>query len=266
MTQIDVTGVSALFRDIDVQLAKVGGVPQVLDRLCTLATDRIDGAEWAGISRGRDGTFRTVAATSDIVFDVDAAQYALGAGPCVDAMTADHVYLAADLADDPRWPEFGRAAIGRGVRSMLSYRLFLEDERDTIAALNLYSPAVNAFDQVDETLAVLLSTYGAAVLGRTVESTRADNLAIALENSREIGIAIGILMATYRIPREEGFNILRLFSQRTHRKLADIAADVAETGALPDLPGPRTQHRGRTATASTASTASTAVDEQPATR
>jgi hypothetical protein len=62
-----------------------------------------------------------------------------------------------------------------------------------------------------------------------------DNLELALSSSREIGIAMGILMSTHKIRSDQGFDLLRRVSQRTHRKLHDIALDVATTGAI-DLP------------------------------
>ena len=58
----------------------------------------------------------------------------------------------------------------------------------------------------------------------------------ALESSREIGTAIGILMARELCTADQAFDLLRVASQHTHRKLRDIAAHVKETGALPDLP------------------------------
>jgi hypothetical protein len=63
--------------------------------------------------------------------------------------------------------------------------------------------------------------------------TRAANLEEALATNREIGQAIGILMATHHVTAEQAFEQLRTASQHTHRKLRAIAADVAETGALP---------------------------------
>lgn len=63
--------------------------------------------------------------------------------------------------------------------------------------------------------------------------TRARNLEEALTTNREIGQAIGILMATHHVTAEQAFEQLRTASQHTHRKLREIAADVAETGALP---------------------------------
>jgi hypothetical protein len=49
-------------------------------------------------------------------------------------------------------------------------------------------------------------------------------------------MAIGVLMAHHKITEDEAFTLLRLASQALHRKLRDIAAEVAETGILPDLP------------------------------
>lgn len=60
-----------------------------------------------------------------------------------------------------------------------------------------------------------------------------DNLQIALENSRDIGVAMGILMATEKVTRDCAFDMLRMVSQHQNRKLFLVAADVIETGTLP---------------------------------
>ncbi|MDT4915523.1 MAG: hypothetical protein QOH89_223 [Pseudonocardiales bacterium] len=36
-----------------------------------------------------------------------------------------------------------------------------------------------------------------------------------------------------KVTRDQAFDLLRMASQHTHRKVADIAAHVTETGALP---------------------------------
>jgi hypothetical protein len=61
---------------------------------------------------------------------------------------------------------------------------------------------------------------------------KAANLEIALRHSREIGYAIGILMATYKISADAAFDAIRTVSQHTHRKLRDVAVDVVRTGGL----------------------------------
>jgi AmiR/NasT family two-component response regulator len=49
-------------------------------------------------------------------------------------------------------------------------------------------------------------------------------------------MAMGILMSSRLLTAEQAFEQLRTASQRLHRKLRDVAAEVTETGALPDLP------------------------------
>jgi hypothetical protein len=55
---------------------------------------------------------------------------------------------------------------------------------------------------------------------------------VALESSRRIGQALGILMATYKLTDEQAFDLLRGASQHTHHKLRDIAEEVCTTGTL----------------------------------
>ena len=45
-------------------------------------------------------------------------------------------------------------------------------------------------------------------------------------------------MHQHKITQQQAFDLLRIASQHTHRKLVDIATEVAETGTLelPSLP------------------------------
>jgi hypothetical protein len=58
------------------------------------------------------------------------------------------------------------------------------------------------------------------------------HLEAALASSRRIGAAVGILMATYKVPEHEAFDMLVAVSQHHHRKLRDLADDVVATGSL----------------------------------
>ena len=63
--------------------------------------------------------------------------------------------------------------------------------------------------------------------------TEAANLRRALDHSRDIGAAVGVLMALRKVSREEAFDLLRRASQDQNRKLSDLALDVLNTGELP---------------------------------
>lgn len=200
------------------------------------AVDAVPAAEHVAVTRGEQGLFRTVAATSDYPLKVDAIQYELGAGPCVDAIRKETVYVTGDIASDERWPDFGRrAAAEAGLASMMSFRMFLEASDEQIAGLNFYSTRLDAFTGRDRTVGLLLSTHGALAVAAMQRGQRASQLAAALASNREIGVAMGVLMASRKITRRQAFDLLRIASQHSHRKLAAIAIDVAESGTL-DLP------------------------------
>ena len=65
--------------------------------------------------------------------------------------------------------------------------------------------------------------------------SRIANLETALQTSRTIGIAIGIIMERAKLTPDDAFELLHAASSHTNRKLRDIAADVVYTGTIPEL-------------------------------
>jgi hypothetical protein len=221
-----------LFDEIGPEVAAAGRPEDALSVITNRCLSAVRGAEHAGITRASESGFETAAPTSDLVPRVDAIQYELRSGPCVDAAVEATIYRAGDLRTDTRWPEFGkRAAETTGVLSMMSFRMYFEDE-DYIAAMNLYSSEAKAFDEEAELYGLALTTYGAMAVTSSRRLERITNLERALASNRDIGVAIGVLMGLHRVTREQAFDLLRVASQGKHRKLADIAHDVAETGSL----------------------------------
>ncbi len=53
----------------------------------------------------------------------------------------------------------------------------------------------------------------------------------ALHTSRTLGAAIGLIMASRSATQDEAFALLRSASQRSNRKLRDLAGDVVQTGS-----------------------------------
>ena len=204
-----------------------------LEAIVKHAVHSIDGAEHASITaKHANGGYRTLAATGDLALQVDMIQYDAGEGPCVDALVGQHVFRSDDLSTDKRWPVFAaRATEQTEVLSLMTHRLFLEED-DSLGSLNLYSRKRAAFASLSLDALNSLATLSAIAFAKASAEHDSQNLRHALETSRTIGIALGILMITYKIPRDEAFDMLRVVSQHTHRKLHDIATDVAQTGEL----------------------------------
>ena len=59
------------------------------------------------------------------------------------------------------------------------------------------------------------------------------HLRTALDSNRVIGAAVGVLMATHRLPYQQAFELLIKKSQDTNTKLVAVADTVLYTGTLP---------------------------------
>ncbi|MDQ2758182.1 MAG: ANTAR domain-containing protein [Actinomycetota bacterium] len=224
------TGLQRLSQELIETVDALGGAGEIpsLERLVEVAGSTVTSADSVSLTSLRHGRFTTPAATDDLSRRGDALQYALGSGPCVDAVLDSTLYRPEDLAHDPRWPTFGqRAHHELGIRSMLAFRLYT-DSTDSIDGLNFYSRTPDAFSDDDVVRGLLLATQAALAITRT----KADHLTLALANSREISAAVGILMAAERLPYDKAFDLLRVASQGRNRALRDIAHDVVLTGTL----------------------------------
>ncbi|MEP7193793.1 MAG: ATP-binding protein [Actinomycetota bacterium] len=61
---------------------------------------------------------------------------------------------------------------------------------------------------------------------------RSANLEQALSSNRQIGAAVGILMASHKLASDRAFALLREASNKTNRRLRDVADQVVLTGSL----------------------------------
>jgi ANTAR domain-containing protein/GAF domain-containing protein len=201
------------------------------------AAEAIPRARAAGLTLIQGGRPpKTLAATDPLAEAVDAIQYDTGEGPCLEAIEQNDISASNDLAAEPRWPRFcARAVAETPVRSMFGVRIFLGG--DDRGALNFYSTETSAFSELDRGVGAVFSTLASLALQYALERRRSDNLLIALESSRQIGTAMGILMASRLITADEAFEQLRKASQHLHRRVRDVAEEVMETGTLPPMPG-----------------------------
>lgn len=180
----------------------------------------------------RDGKPTTLAASARLAERVDAIECDTGEGPCLEAIEEDDIIVANDLTTDERWPEFrARVLSETPIRSMMGARVFLGS--DGRGALNFYAPEIGAFTQYDVGVAAMMAVITSTALQASIQQQKVTNLEAALESSRQIGMAIGILMARKLLTAEQAFEELRRASQRLHRKVRDIAATVNDTGDLP---------------------------------
>lgn len=176
-------------------------------------------------------TIDSRAASSDLPRRVDALQSETGQGPCLDASYEERVVSVPDLSKDQRWPQFSRAAVKLGARSMLSFQLFVDG--DHLGALNLFGKDVEAFDAESERIGALVAAHAAvAVAG----SQQVSQLTLALDTRDLIGQAKGILMERYKITAQQAFLLLSRASSELNIKLRDVAEKLTISGEMAKKP------------------------------
>ena len=197
-------------------------------RIVDLAVATLDGCEMAAISLVHaSGRIDTPVFTDKLALKVDEIQYETGQGPCLQSIRDHEVVMTPDLAAEDRWPQFSRRASEEtGIRSMIGFRLFVRE--DTLGALNLYSSQVAGFQGDATALGAVFASHAALAMANAAEHEHGEDMQDALESSRTIGVALGILMGQSTVSRADAFQILSKASQRSNVKLRDLAEQIVE--------------------------------------
>lgn len=207
----------------------------VLLRVAEVALRALPTATDASVTLAADTSAnRTAAFTGDVALRADELQYGSGEGPCVDAIRSETPHLSGSLDSETRWPQWTPAARAEGVRGVLSLPLAVNGS--VIGALNLYSTEDGAFTQDMLRIADGFAEYAAVAVANAQlyvrMATLAEDMESAMRSRAVIEQAKGILMALHGIDDDDAFRRLVEISQRTHRKLRDVAADLVETARL----------------------------------
>lgn len=196
------------------------------------AVRAVPGCDHAAVSLLRNGKFETAAASDDIARRLDALQAQTGDGPCLDVATGpawEH-HLDLESVSDPT--EFQhRLREETPIRAVIAYRLVADGQKS--GALNLAADSPHAFDDGSAEQAAVLAAFATVAVTASTANRRQRELQQALDTSREIGVAVGIIAASYGMPADEAFQVLVRASQELNRKLRDIAHEVAASTRTP---------------------------------
>lgn len=231
-SQIEPSGIASDFAALSSYLSDGTERDVGLHRLVQLAVGSVSGCDWGAVTAWpAHATPRSLACSDPVAFSVDELQYALGEGPSLEPAASTAPVWIPDLARDVRWPRFCMAVQAETpVRGLLSFDL---DDDSGRAALNLYSSRPDVFGTEAATLAALFATHAKFLLLHAEPPDDADGVQRARLTSRQIGMAIGILVDVHQVSEESALAMLRVTSQHLNRKLRDVAGDVARTGRLP---------------------------------
>ena len=225
--------------------AEAAGREDLLDAalkvVVTMAQAVVAGADGASITLPRKGALGTVAASNDVVLEMDGDQYDTGEGPCLDAATQGARFHITSLDDEQRWPEFVPRARARGIRSILSTPLMVHDT--SLGALNIYSSSVDAFAAHEQQWADTFAAGAAAVVTQAHAGLVPDDLQAqlqrALESREVIALAQGITMGRVGGTAAQAHAVLRDVGVRTSQSLLEVCRSVV---ALLGTPAPGGEH------------------------
>ena len=199
----------------------------VYEAVCATAVELVDGCDHASLMLRRGGRIETVAASDDVARRIDELEKELGQGPCLDAIDEDEPdqHICPDLTEGSNWPELAsRIKVETSVEGMAGFRLRQDGQR--VGALNVFSDTAGSLTEHSLDQAIMLTAFASVTLAALERGEEATTLRRGLESNREIGKAVGLLMAMHDIDDDRAFEMLAKVSQEMNVKVAEVAAQV----------------------------------------
>lgn len=194
------------------------GTEATLKTIISAAVLLLPEASWSGISLIENQQVRPAVPSDPVAEELDRLQTELGEGPMFDALHQHHTVHVADLEQETRWPNFVETAAQRGVRAMLSFRLYVDAR--SLGALNVYGSNPGVFSAESVTTGEILAQHAAVALAG---AAAAEQFEVALASRDIIGQAKGILMQRDNLTGLQAFATLTRASQETNIKLVEVA-------------------------------------------
>ncbi len=212
-------------------LASMDDLPDYLDRLCHSINVAIQGCDAVGVTLIMDDRPRTAAYTTATTLQIDAVQYSVGDGPCLDAFRNRRENLVDLSIAELRWPMFTAAAEEDAIKSLFAVPLVSGNQ--AFGALNLYAYAVHAFDRTDITLVRMAAARAADAVASVVALVGARELAAQMESAMAsravIEQAKGVIMGRQGVDETTAFEILRQQSQHSNVKVRTVAETLVRS-------------------------------------
>jgi len=207
-------------------------VGSTLDVIAALAVQTISGCDVASVSLVKGGTISTLGSSDEVAQELDAFQYEVGQGPCLDAIGKDAMWFQIDsMSDDSVWPAFSKRAVGKGYESLLAFTLKVDD--DTLGALNLYARLPRSFTEQDREAGAIYTAHAAIALANAQthekDARLRHELQGALSVQQLIGKAQGILMEKEFRTADEALEILRRRAEDLKGRISASAREVIES-------------------------------------
>jgi GAF domain-containing protein len=211
------------------ELAADGGKGWPSTRLCVIARDVL-GVSGAGVMlMSGDVPSSSLCSTDAVSGLIEQLQFALGEGPCVDAVRHSRVVLEPDLArSGSTWPAFTTPALEAGVRALFAFPLHVGAER--LGALDLYRDGPGPLSADQHADALVLADVAASWVLDVQAKAPEGSLAAELERDTDFHVVVhnaaGAVSVQLGVSVADALVRLRAHAFSTGRPLVEIAEDV----------------------------------------
>jgi GAF domain-containing protein len=211
-------------------LVAIKGLAGETSRLCEVCAHVTDMTGAGIMLMSGDVPHGSVCTTNDVSALIEQLQYALGEGPCVDAVLTDRPVLEPDLAEPivPRWLAFSDQALAAGVRAIFGFPLHAGAVR--LGALNLYRDRPGPLSDEQHADALVMADIAAeavlALQARAPEGTLSAELEASSDFQYVVHQAAGMVAA--QLDTTVGLALIRLrgYAFGNDRSLVGVASDV----------------------------------------
>jgi hypothetical protein len=207
-------------------------VDGTLVAIARLAADVVEPVSYASVTAYRAGAPTTVAASSQLAVDVDLAQYADRAGPCLDALSDGKPVEVQDVSAVMAWPGFRDTAWRLGLRASVSIPLFAGSGAP-IAALNLYAHDPDPMAALTRRVWALYDTdsnqdHSRLPAVREGSQQLLAAIAAAFDVRDLIQQALGFIMARHQVTADTAYHMLHARAAGSGATLPATAAAVVQ--------------------------------------
>jgi hypothetical protein len=209
-----------------------------LNRLADLAARQVPACSGATavLWRAREPVATT--ATHPDLCDLFEVTLESGTGPWLTALDTGDTVSCPDTLAEKRWPDYGSAALCRGVRCSVT---MVRTARPRAITLSLFAARPGVLGAEHVAVAQLLVAFGGTMIGNTSSYLDSQRTALQLRDSAEsralVDQAKGILMHAFGCTAAEAFERMRDISQQRHVKVTEVAKTIIQSHPSPRGPG-----------------------------
>lgn len=173
----------------------------------------------------------TVASSDARAGAVDELEYNGGDGPCLQAMRTGELVRMPDVEREVRWGLYPQHAFAAGVRSSVSYPLFVQGA--AVGAVNLYSGDAGRWSHEVEAAALLAVEMVAGIfreIYRIAVGLARDPVVMPTLGDAVIDVAVGMLVARDGSDAGHAEALIRAQAGRDNVAVTSVAQGIVDRG------------------------------------